>query len=142
MFIHDQVQVYILKKVNFLDRWTEHLCSIITKQPTNVSRKHQDLLIQSRFTPTCFSKSLPSSGGCSYLRSYSSNLHCGCIWTFVQWVQFLQNWTHCTHSVTSLENWPLWTGHNPYTSTINCLSSFWGNYDRLMMAVTYWNMLG
>jgi hypothetical protein len=32
------------------------------------------------FTPTCFSKSLPSSGGRGFLRSYSSSLYCGCIW--------------------------------------------------------------
>jgi hypothetical protein len=30
--------------------------------------------MHSRFTPTCFSKSLPSSGCRSYLRSYSSNI--------------------------------------------------------------------
>jgi hypothetical protein len=29
-----------------------------------------------------------------------------------------RNWTHCTRLVTSLDNWPLWTGRNPYTSTI------------------------
>jgi hypothetical protein len=28
------------------------------------------------------------------------------------------NWTHDTHLVTSLSNWPLWTGRNPYTSTL------------------------
>jgi hypothetical protein len=30
--------------------------------------------MHSTFTPTCYSKSLPSSGGCSYLRRYSSNI--------------------------------------------------------------------
>jgi hypothetical protein len=32
------------------------------------------LLMNSRFTPACFSKSLPSLGARSYLRSYSSNI--------------------------------------------------------------------
>jgi hypothetical protein len=46
----------------------------VIKYPTNASRKQLDLLMHSRFTPTCFSKSLPLSGGRSYLRSYSSNI--------------------------------------------------------------------
>jgi hypothetical protein len=63
-----------------LDSWTKHLCTIVTKPPTDMSRKQQDLTMHPRFTPACFSKSLPSSEGRSYLRRYSSNLYCGCIW--------------------------------------------------------------
>jgi hypothetical protein len=60
--------------------------------------------MHSRFTPTCFSKSLPSSGGRSYLRSYSSNLYCGCIWITIRpvwWVVEGCN-QHRTLLVTSL----------------------------------------
>jgi hypothetical protein len=83
--------------------------------------------MHSRFTPTCFSKSLPSSVGRSYLRSYSNNIcvvdvyglqsvQCGQlsrdVTNSVQRVQFLR-WR--TLLVTSIDNWPHWTDRNPYT---------------------------
>jgi hypothetical protein len=55
------------------------------------------------FTPTCFSKSLRSSGGPSYLRSYSSNV-CVVDVYGLRFVQCGQCWQH-----------------------MYCLSSFWGS---------------
>jgi hypothetical protein len=70
--------------------WTEHFCSIVMKEPKSASRKQYGLLTHSRFTPTCFSKSFPSSGGRSYLRSYSSNI---CILD-VSLISVIHCWLH------------------------------------------------
>jgi Tfp pilus assembly major pilin PilA len=61
-----------------------------------------DTLLRSRFSPTCFGMSLPSSGGRGYLRSYSSSLYCGCIWITIRpdW-SFVEG---CNQPVTSLDN--------------------------------------
>jgi hypothetical protein len=63
-----------------------------------------DLLMYSRFTPTCSGKCLPSSGGRRCLRSCSSSV--------------------CNLGVYGLrfhDNWPQWTDRNPYTPTIHTL---------------------
>jgi hypothetical protein len=58
-----------------LSLWLDRaVCSIVAKWPTNASRNKLDLLIYSRFTPTCFGKWLPSSTGRRCLRRYSSNI--------------------------------------------------------------------
>jgi hypothetical protein len=56
-----------------------------------------------------------------------------------------KNWTHYTLLVTSPDNWPHWTNCNSYIVHPQhryCLSSFWGKYDLVMMAIISWNMLG
>jgi hypothetical protein len=54
----------------------------------------------------------------------STNLHCITSWN---------------NQVASLHSWQHWTNCNPYTSTTQISSSFWGNYDPLMMAMNCWN---
>jgi hypothetical protein len=57
-----------------LDSRTEHFCSIVVNDQQNASRSQWILLIYSKFTPTCFGKWLPSSGGRRCLGSYSSSV--------------------------------------------------------------------
>jgi hypothetical protein len=75
-----------------------------------------------RFTPTCFSKSLPPSGGGSYLRSYSSNLYCGCIWITAgpEWSVVEGCNQVCTDRYT-VSPYSLGTGHCSVKSRLNPL---------------------
>jgi hypothetical protein len=62
-----QVKVNLCFKANIDKR-------IVVNDKQNASRSQRMLLMYSKFTPTCFGKWLPSSGGRSYLRSYSSSV--------------------------------------------------------------------
>jgi hypothetical protein len=96
----------------------------------------------SRFTPTCFSK---SSGGCRYLRRYSSDIRivgvyglrsvqCGqLLWDVTK--GHIHSWLHLT---TDHTGWIIVHIHPQYRY---CLSSFWSNYNPLMLAVTCWNKM-
>jgi hypothetical protein len=94
----------------------------------------------SRFTPTCFSK---SSGGCRYLRRYSSDIHIVGVYGLrsVQCVQLLWDVTKGT-----IHSWlHLTTDHTGriivhiHPQYRYCLSSFCSNYNPLMLAITCWN---
>jgi hypothetical protein len=69
--------------------------------------------MHSRFTPPCFSKALPSSGGRGYLRSYSSNI---CI-VDVYGLHFVQ----CGQLSRDVTKNVQWTNCNPFTFTIQIL---------------------
>jgi hypothetical protein len=40
----------------YLDSWTENFCSIVVNDQNNMSRSQWNLLMYSKFTPTCFGK--------------------------------------------------------------------------------------
>jgi hypothetical protein len=88
---HSKVRLLEYRSID-LDSWIEQL--VVSLNITNRYVKELvDLLPYSKFTPTCFRKWLPSSGGRRCLINYSSN---GCVvgvygLRFVQCGQLSQN---------------------------------------------------
>jgi hypothetical protein len=125
------VGVYGLRSVQCDQLWRD-------KMTNKYVQEVMDLLMHSRYTPTCFSKLLPSSGGRRSLRSYSSDICIVGVYGLrsVQWFQLYRDATH-----------PYTTGNtgriliHVHPQYGYCLSSIWGTYDPLMMAITCWNIL-
>jgi hypothetical protein len=73
--VYCAVRTESLNIIYALDSWAEHLRSIVIKQPTDASSSSIFIHALLDFAPTCFGKSLPSSGGRGFLRSYPSSLY-------------------------------------------------------------------